>query len=107
MARLCDTSNKASRFKPSWTANVCRVADAAGQALAYINARDTKADADTAKVLTMDEARRVASNIAKLPILLSAKRALQYRRCSSGGEQYRQAANAVRRRRQNNCVCVG
>jgi hypothetical protein len=36
-----------------------------------VKARETKADADTAKVLTMDEARRVASNIAKLPTLLS------------------------------------
>ena len=35
-----------------------------------VYAREMRADADTAKVLTMDEARRVASNIAKLPTLL-------------------------------------
>ena len=40
-----------------------------GQSLAYIYGRETKADADIAKVLTMDEARRIASNIAKLPKL--------------------------------------
>ena len=46
------------------------VKDATGQSLAYVYARETKAQADTAKVLTMDEARRIASNIAKLPMLL-------------------------------------
>ena len=49
-----------------------KVIDANGQALAYVYARETKADANIAKVLTMDEARRVASNIAKLPKLLGA-----------------------------------
>ena len=33
------------------------VKDATGQALAYVYARETRADADTAKVLTMEEAR--------------------------------------------------
>jgi hypothetical protein len=31
--------------------------------------RETRADADIAKVLTTDEARRIARNIAKLPTL--------------------------------------
>ena len=65
------------RFKPSWTAERMPggyvVKDATGQVLAYVHARETKAQADTAKVLTMDEARRVASNIAKLPMLLRKK----------------------------------
>jgi hypothetical protein len=46
------------------------VLDANGQPLAYVYGRETKADADIAKVLTMDEARRIASNIARLPTLL-------------------------------------
>jgi hypothetical protein len=41
---------------------------------AYVYGRETKADADTANVLTMDEARRIASNIAKLPRLLGKGR---------------------------------
>ena len=44
-----------------------KVKDASGQSLAYVYGRETRADADIAKVLTMDEARRIASNIAKLP----------------------------------------
>lgn len=35
-------------------------------ALAHVYGRETKKEADTAKVLTMDDASRVASNIAKL-----------------------------------------
>ena len=47
------------------------VCDATGQSLAYVYSRETRDAADIAKVLTEDEARRIASNIAKLPKLLS------------------------------------
>ena len=46
--------------------------DGNGQSLAYVYGRETQADADIAKVLTMDQARPVASNIAKLRALLGA-----------------------------------
>jgi hypothetical protein len=48
------------------------VKDATGQALAYVYGRETRADADIANVLTMDEARRIAAIIAKLPTFLAA-----------------------------------
>ena len=44
--------------------------DANGQSLAYVYSRDTDSDALIANVLTTDEARRIASAIAKLPKLL-------------------------------------
>ena len=44
-----------------------------GRLHAYVYGRETKADADIARVLTMDEARRIASNIAKLPLLLGKR----------------------------------
>jgi hypothetical protein len=63
------------RFPPPWTVEQIpggyKVLDAVGQSLAYVYGRETKADADIANVLTMDEARRVASNIAELPSLLA------------------------------------
>jgi hypothetical protein len=65
------------RFPPPWTVEQIpggyKVKDANGQSLAYVFGRETRADADIAHVLTMDEARRVASNIAKLPTFLMAQ----------------------------------
>ena len=47
-----------------------KVCDANGQSLAYVYSRENPNDAHMAKVLTEDEALRIASNIAKLPALL-------------------------------------
>ena len=47
-----------------------KVCDANGQSLAYVYSRENPNDALIAKVLTEDKARRIASNIAKLPTLL-------------------------------------
>jgi hypothetical protein len=46
------------------------VRDANGQALACIYSRDNEDDARQAKMLTKDEARRIAINIARLPEFL-------------------------------------
>jgi hypothetical protein len=62
------------RFPAPWRAEKMPggyvVRDANDQALAYLYSRANEAEAMQAKVLTEDEARRIATNIAKLPALL-------------------------------------
>ena len=63
------------RFPPPWQIEPIeggfKVVDANGQSLAYVYSRENPNDAHIAGVLTEDEARRIASNIAKLPTLLA------------------------------------
>jgi len=75
---FCDT--------PPWSVEKIpgglKVCDANGQSLAYVYSRENASDAHMAKVLTEDEARRIASNIAKLPILLRKELRHQLRSAS-------------------------
>lgn len=54
------------RFSPPRT-------DAIGHALAYVDFEDERGRRAAAKLLTCDEARRIAGNIAKLPKLVGGK----------------------------------
>ena len=63
------------RFPPPWRADKIPgggyvVRDANGQAITYIYSRENEDEARQAKVLTKDEARRIAINISRLPELL-------------------------------------
>jgi hypothetical protein len=72
MAEICPNPGERAAWLPmaKRTIDGYIVRDANGQALAYLYSRDNPTEALQTKMLTKDEARRIAVDIAGLPELL-------------------------------------
>jgi hypothetical protein len=102
----------ARRFPPPWSieelAECFIVRDANRQALAYVYFEEEPGRRAAAHLLTRDEARRIAANIAKLPELLkqltrlSKVRKMSVRRCRFTSEPFRARGEA-----QGACLSAG
>jgi hypothetical protein len=91
------------RFPPPWSFdeanNACYIVrHHNGFVVAYVYFEDESGRRATAKLMTRDEARRIAANIAKLPelpALISDRKTIRW--CSEGCKRYRFAPSATRR----------
>jgi hypothetical protein len=76
-------TDRPRRFPPPWTIDdngaCCIVRDHNGQALAYTYYEVEPGRRTAAGLLTRDEARRIAANIAKLPSLVKTTRRVSSR----------------------------
>ncbi len=70
--------SESRRFPPPWTVHrngdAYWIEDAGGQRFAYCYYRDAQSIGSGRSYLTEDQARRIASNVAKLPELIARQR---------------------------------